>query len=137
MNVFISHAQADRDLAGVAAKVLAGAGLDVWWGVQQLLPGENWAAVYASALQQSKAMVVLLTPQAVDSEVVLSEISFALGQKAFKGRLVPVYAEPHLVERFPWILKTIQGINLSDYARIEDAFEDAATQIKNAEYETS
>ena len=31
MNVFISHAQADRDLAEVAADVLTEAGLDVWW----------------------------------------------------------------------------------------------------------
>ncbi|MCP4662415.1 MAG: toll/interleukin-1 receptor domain-containing protein, partial [bacterium] len=62
MRVILSHAAKDSELARRIAAVLTAAGLTVWDPVAEILPGDNWAAKAAQALQESEAMVVLLTP---------------------------------------------------------------------------
>ena len=44
-----------------------------------MLPGHNWAAKVAQALDESQAMVVLLTLAAVNSPNVRREMEYALG----------------------------------------------------------
>ena len=61
MKVFISYAQQDAALAGRVAEALQGDGLEVWNAERNLLPGDNWAAEVGRALEESEAMVVLLT----------------------------------------------------------------------------
>ena len=133
MNVFISYAQPDQDLAETAAKVLGEAGLDVWLDVWEVFPGDNRAAALAEALQAADAMVMLVTPHSVESNMVQSELSYALGKKSFKGRLVPVYAAEMEGSKVPWILKEIEGIDLAAYARTQEAFREVAARIKRTE----
>ncbi len=134
MKVFISYAQPDRALAELAAKTLTEAGLEVWLDVWQVLPGDNPAAALAEALRAADAMVLLLTPHSVESNAVQSELSYALGKRSFKGRLVPVYADVARSE-IPWVLREtgIQGIDLSAYVHAEEAFREVAARIKQAE----
>lgn len=134
MNVFISYAGPDRDLAETAAETLKTAGLDVWLDVWNVLPGDNMAAALGTALQEADAMVLLLTPQSVESDMVQSEWSYALGKKSFKGRLVPVYAGAER-SSVPWVLREmgIQSVDIADYAHAEDAFREVATHIKRTE----
>lgn len=132
MKVFISYAETDRDLAETAARTLMEAGLDVWLDVWEVLPGDNLAAALAGALQAAEAMVLLLTPHSVESKMVQSELSYALGKKSFKGRLVPVYADVEDAD-VPWVLKEIQGVDLSAYTHAEEAFREVAARIKRTE----
>lgn len=81
LKVFISHAHQDAALAARVAQALQGSGLEAWDADTNLLPGDNWAAEVARALEESQAMVVLLTPDAIDSVWVLREIEYALGAK--------------------------------------------------------
>lgn len=106
MKVFISHASADADLARQLASTLESSGFDVW-DDSQILPGDNWGAKVAEALQEADAMVVLLTPESVRSPNVTREISFALGQSSYKGRVFSVIAAPPSdlpSEDIPWVL---------------------------------
>ena len=66
MKVFISYAPVDAELARRVADVLKAAGFQVWDN-SQVLPGDNWGAKLAEALQDSEAMVVLLTPNSLRS----------------------------------------------------------------------
>ena len=66
MQVFISHDTQDRKLARTIANKLRNDGFEVW-DDSQLLPGENWAEAMGKALEESDAMVVLLTPNSVNS----------------------------------------------------------------------
>ncbi|MCY3598036.1 MAG: nucleoside hydrolase, partial [Rhodospirillales bacterium] len=120
MKVFLSHSHADAPLAAKVTEALRTRGLDVWDPDAQLLPGDNWAAEIARALEQSQAMVVLLTPQAVQSRHVMREIEYALGAKSYSHRLIPVvvgdrsripeHEIPWIVRRLPWLrLNTIFG----------------------------
>ncbi|MEL6222624.1 MAG: toll/interleukin-1 receptor domain-containing protein [Cyanobacteria bacterium J06627_8] len=121
MKVFISHAFTDTELAKRVAQALRKAGFHVWDDTQ-VLPGENWAEELSRALEESDAMVVLLTPNAVSSSNISYEVGYALGRQEYKGRLIPVIAAP--VEQFesgdiPWVFnleqfRVIHAANLED-----------------------
>ena len=84
------------------------------------LPGDNWAANVGRALEESEAMVVLLTPAAVDSPYVMHEIEYALGAKNYSNRLVPVLVgDPERVstESVPWVVRGMRWVYLDDHGR--------------------
>ena len=110
--VFISYAHDDAALAQRVCKALAESGLQVSDPNRDHLRGENWAREVAHALEESEAMVVLLTPAAIGSTAVMRNIDYAIGAKNYSNRLIPVVvggidgfpsAEvPWIVRRMPW-----------------------------------
>lgn len=117
MKVFLSHSHADAPLAAKVTAALRTRGLDVWDPDAQLLPGDNWAAEVARALEQSQAMVVLLTPQAVQSRHVRRDIEYALGAKSYSHRLIPVVVgDPSQIpeHEIPWIVRRLPRLHLND-----------------------
>lgn len=105
MNVFISHASADRSYATRIADLLRQAGHSVWTP-QEILPGDNWASAVGDALARADALVALISSAALASEAVRREWEFALGQEKFKNRLIPVSIKS--VGELPWILGKLQ-----------------------------
>lgn len=117
MKVFLSSTISDATLAKKVADTLRTAGLDVWYDEFEIMPGDNWAAKVSEGLTQSDAMVVLLTPDALDSTVVRREIEFALASKAYSRRLFPVLVGNQQAlpdERVPWILRRLKTIRLAE-----------------------
>ncbi|MBS1791217.1 MAG: toll/interleukin-1 receptor domain-containing protein [Acidobacteria bacterium] len=117
MQVFISHSGKDLKLARKLAAVIQQAGFGVWDAYSNLYPGDNWAKLTAQALDESEAMVVLLTPESLESRWVQSEIEFALGNKNYAWRLIPVLIgdpERFQSDQIPWILENLQMVYLPD-----------------------
>lgn len=117
MKVFISHSHSDTLLAARVSKALEGNGLEVWDPDRELLPGDNWAREVSRALEESEAMVVLLTPAAVDSPYVRREMEYALGAKNFSNRLIPVVVgDPEQLpeNRIPWMVRRLPRFGLKD-----------------------
>lgn len=132
MKVFISHAQADEQLAKTIAQGLEANGLDVFIDEQQIMPGDNWAAKIAAGLEESQAMVVLLTRDALKSRSVRSDIDYALGNINYSGRLIPVLAESKETlprEEIPWILRHLDPITLPEHKQ-EEGIRQIARVIK-------
>jgi hypothetical protein len=111
MKVFLSYAGSERQLAENIRHDLAAAGISVWDAVQEIVPGENWPKKVGKALDESNAMVVLISPEAVRSRWIKREIDYALGSPRFEGRLIPVLARP--TRDIPWIL---QRMNIVQHA---------------------
>ncbi len=84
MKVFISHAHTDEPLVKKVAAVLEDAGLEVWDDTREIMPGDNWASKVAQALQESEAMVVLLTPDALRSSWVRRDIEYGIQKSSPK-----------------------------------------------------
>jgi hypothetical protein len=93
MNVFLSYAAEDQDLADSLRSQLSKAGFEVWDPIARLLPGDNVGTQIEAALEKSEAMVVLLSPKSQRSPFVNSEIQFALGSPRYKNRLIPVLVQ--------------------------------------------
>ena len=106
--VFLSYADSDRPLAKTLAKDLHAAGFAVW-SDHEVLPGDNWARKVADALEESEAMVVIVSPAAAKSKWVRREVEFALGSPRYAGRLIPVVAKP---TREMWILSKLHPVSV-------------------------
>lgn len=119
MQVFVSYAASDREIASGLAKHLEKEGFEVWVADARLYPGENWSSAIGQALEDSDAMVVLLSPDSVKSHRVRTEIDFALVSSKYKERLIPVLIKP--TKDFPWILENLSiikaGRNAAETAR--------------------
>lgn len=132
MKVFISHSHTDEKLARRVAAILEETGLDVWDDRREIMPGDNWAAKVAQALQESDAMVVLLTPEALRSSWVRREIEYALGDKAYSKRLIPVLVSPQEripEEDIPWILRHLESIKLDQHDKEEEGIRQIAQAL--------
>ncbi|MDE0449309.1 MAG: toll/interleukin-1 receptor domain-containing protein [Spirochaetaceae bacterium] len=136
MKVFISHAHSDEHLAQKVAAILQEAGLEVWDAMREILPGDNWAQEVSNALQESEAMVILLTPDAVRSEWVRREmrwnIEYALGEVRFRSRLIPVVAgDPDILntEGVPWILRHQKMVDLTQHENEEEGIREVARTL--------
>ena len=133
MKVFISHAYEDREIAKRLARQLEDAGLEAW-DDSSIMPGDNWAKEISQALTESQAMVVLVSPAALDSEWVRREIEFALGTKEYRGRLIPVFVGPRddiPEDKFPWILRLLDGVELTGQAE-EESLEQVVHALSHA-----
>ena len=123
MQIFISHSHNDEIFARKVASLLQDQGLDVWEASNEIFPGDNWAAKISQGLQESNAMVVLLTPDALKSIWVQRDVEYALGAQEYSERLIPVLVEPDKTlaeDDIPWILKRLNIIDLTKYETEED-----------------
>ncbi|MBI4327150.1 MAG: toll/interleukin-1 receptor domain-containing protein [Chloroflexi bacterium] len=126
MRVFISYAMPDAELARKVADGLQREGLSVWLAEREILPGDNWAEKVSQALNESQAMVVLITSETFRSRAVMREIEFALGNKEYRQRLIPVVMESERIpdEAIPWILRRYQMVRVPEGGRITDCVSD-------------
>lgn len=120
MKVFISYDQADAPLAKKVKDALELDGLKVYGYIRDL---PSIRDIVNQQLKDADAMVVLLTPEATNSMWVRAEIDYALGEKNFRGRLIPVLVGPP--ERFPensipWILRRLKMIKIPERGRYEE-----------------
>lgn len=102
MKVFLSYVESDKEFAQDLAARLSKEGYEVWDPNREVYPGDNWPLKIGEALQQSEAMVVVLSPESMQSEWVHREIEYALGSSNYAERLIPVLLRP--TEDIPWIL---------------------------------
>jgi TIR domain len=140
MKVFLSHSsneEENRDLIQKITDELTRAGMEVWDDTREIYPSDNWAQVTSQALEESQAMVVLLTPESIDSKWIKWSIGFALGNIAYKRRLVPVlvgdpnrFAQDNLP--YPWIFRNLRVINLPDHGKNDENIKQIAEVIKAA-----
>lgn len=104
MDYFLSYSRADQRVAGELADALEGAGHSVFLDTRHIAPGDRWDASIQQHLRDSKAVVVLLSPDAVRSDNVLDEVGFALDLHKL---IVPVIIRPCDVplrlRRFEWL----------------------------------
>ena len=132
MEVFVSYAQQDTPIARAVARGLSDEGYKVALAEDELAPGDNWALKLGEALERSRALVVLLSPDAVKSDHVRREIEFALTSPQFAHRIFPVMIRP--TQRVPWILRTLNmlvtGPNPSEVRKaVLDAFRKSQVAI--------
>jgi hypothetical protein len=134
MKVFISYSDEDSALAKKVARVLRQNGLDVWID-DQVLPGDNWAQKASEALEESEAMVVLLSASALKTRWVKHDISFALGKREYSGRLIPVVVgslEDLPADEYPWILRRLKIIEIHSPQEEEEGIEQIADVLREA-----
>ena len=92
-DVFISYSKQHRHLTEQLARELEDKGLSVWWD-SELAAGESFRQRIQDELLACKAAIVIWTPEAINSDYVLSEAERArTARKLLQARTADV--EPH------------------------------------------
>ncbi len=116
--VFLSHASQDHKAARRLRDFLVAHDVLVWFSPHHILGAQQWKDEIGGALARCGWFVVLLTPHAVKSMWVKRELNYALIEKRYQGRIVPLLLESCDFRALSWILPQFQMIDLaSDYDR--------------------
>ena len=72
-SIFISYSRVDQAFAVELASELTDAGADVWLDLDDIAAGVNWSQAIQAGLDESDALLILLSPDAMASENVRDE----------------------------------------------------------------
>lgn len=136
MQVFISHASADRALVEQLAAELEKAGINAWDPYRTVMPGDNWAMEAGKVLEGSQLMIVLLTRNAQDSPSVGHEVQYALTSGNYRGRVLPVLVNMATFEagrEVPWVLLRFESVPVEGYPPNFRAVVERVQKIAQAE----
>ena len=136
MKVYISHAHTDDSFVSKVEAGLEKVGLEVWNANREVLPGDNWVDKIAQALKESEAMVVLVTPDALRSNWVRWEIEYALGERGYRKRLIPVLVRKPEGD-IPWILRRLPMIDMEEFTEEVGINQISQALLKAAQSPTS
>jgi formylglycine-generating enzyme required for sulfatase activity len=85
--VFISYSRKDLSFVEHLAADLKKAGLNVWYDVSGISGGSRWRAEIENAIRLSKYLIVILSPDSIESDWVEREFLFASN---LKRKIIPV-----------------------------------------------
>jgi len=123
MQIFLSYAGSEEAYAKSLASQLEKRGFSVWTDVD-VLPGDNPGLQTGKALEESRAMIVLLSPDSVRSKNVRREIEYALGDPNYEGRFFPIVVRP--TRDIPWILRRyMKSDSGQDAAKVSESIANA------------
>ena len=108
MKIFVSYSHEDREIVKDLTAQLQAANVQVWDAGRDVNPGENLSLKIGKALEQSDAMIVLVSPKSIKSLLVQREFEYALTSPNFKDRLIVVEIKP--TKHLPWILRKFRPI---------------------------
>jgi hypothetical protein len=105
--IFISYSRKDTDFVRKLAGDLETAGYDVWWDITDLQGGDDWVSTIPQAISTSQFIIVVLTPNSIESEWVRKEYTQAL---SLRKKIIPIMLTPTSV---PFALNTINFVNFA------------------------
>lgn len=122
----------------MARKIASGLqreGLAVWLPEEEIFPGDDWRLRVSQALNECNAMVALFTPNTPASGSVQWDVGYALGNKSYRRRVIPVLVgrEDQLSSQgVPWILERFRVIRLAEPDQTDQAVQQIAEALMAA-----
>lgn len=120
-DVFLSHSNRDKDFVAKLAEDLTSAGFMVWLDQWNIRPGDSFAGAIADALNSSKFVVIVMSPDYFQSQWTQQEWHSALANEIDGGnvRVIPIlYRDCDI----PSMLRTKQWVDFRDKAQYTDTF---------------
>jgi class 3 adenylate cyclase/tetratricopeptide (TPR) repeat protein len=100
-HIFISHSERDLPVANEIIRGLESSGYSTWYFERDMVPGTSYITQIAQAIEQSQAVVLVVSSNALDSDQVSKEVVGAFERrKPFFPVLVDL-TPPQLKERQP------------------------------------
>jgi eukaryotic-like serine/threonine-protein kinase len=106
--VFISHSSRDADTAKLITDALESAGVRCWLAPRDIAPGHNWNSAIMTGINDSSALVFLLSRHSVESDPVTREVERAVARRipVLPVRLESAKPSPaleYLISTFQWV----------------------------------
>jgi TIR domain len=106
-DVFLSYSFKDKTWVSEFASALRAGGIKAWFDVADLAPGEHWQEKIQEALRESSTLVIILSPNSVDSPWTFFELGAAV---ADNKRIIPVLLEGIDLARVPIPFRQFQAL---------------------------
>lgn len=109
--VFLSYSSVDREFANRIAELLRRHYVPVWHSPTSIAGGQHWHDEIGDALERCDWFVILLSPDSVKSVWVKRELVFALEEKRYNKRIVPVVFRACNYRQLSWTLSSRQLVD--------------------------
>lgn len=123
--VFLSHAEVDRDLTDQVIKTLMRQGITVWTSRADIKTGAEFQEEIRRGIEEADNVIFLISNASLKSAYCTIEIDYAL---QYHKRIVPLLIEPIPPEQIPERLRSLQFIDLTQHAA-PDHFQDATARL--------
>jgi len=111
--VFLSYSSLDWRFANKVAELLRRHGMAVWFSHSNIFGAQPWHDQIGDALRRCDWFVILLSPNSINSVWVRRELMFALKQKQYNDRIVPVLCTICDYDDVFWSLSPYQVIDFT------------------------
>ena len=120
--VFLSHASQDHAKARRLRDLLVAHSVPVWFSPHHIRGAQQWQDEIGEALARCGWFMVMLTPHAVKSMWVKRELNYALIEKRYERRIIPLLFKKCDIRALSWTLPQFQVIDFTgDYWQACDA----------------
>jgi hypothetical protein len=109
--VFLSHSTKDKRFLKRLAGVLRDHGVAVWFSEHGIRGAAQWHDEIGAALARCDWMIVILSPAAIASRWVRREVTHAIEEPRFDGRIIPLRISACEAKELSWVLPQIQTID--------------------------
>lgn len=104
-DVFLSHSFQDRAWVSEFVRALREAGVETFFTLEDIFPGENWQEKIEKALRESKTLIVLLSPDNVQSKWMFFELGAAVADRKF---IIPILTQDIDIKDLPSLVRNYQ-----------------------------
>ncbi|MEO1299749.1 MAG: toll/interleukin-1 receptor domain-containing protein, partial [Cyanobacteria bacterium J06636_16] len=125
--VFLCHADADRDSAELIRQSLIRQGITVWNYRTDIQTSQDYNSAIAQGIEEADNILFLLSPQSAQSPYCQHELEQAL---TLQKRVIPVLAAPTDPEQVPVSLRSLQYVDLTDNLQASDYQADESQLLK-------
>lgn len=110
--IFISYARKDgNEMAEHLLERLTGCGFDVWKDSEGIAVGDNFPGAISRALDEADEFIILVSPAALRSDWVDSEINMAMAKQC---RILPVVLQGVANKDIPLMVRTRNYVTIKD-----------------------
>jgi hypothetical protein len=110
--VFLSHSSEDAPMPEKLSATLTRHGIPVFFSPVNITGAQQWQNEILGALRRCDWFVVLLSPKAINSMWVRREVAYALQDRRYEDRIIPVRYIDCPLESLHW-LTLFQMIDLT------------------------
>ncbi|MBS1791216.1 MAG: toll/interleukin-1 receptor domain-containing protein [Acidobacteria bacterium] len=111
--IFLSHSSEDHEFATSVANTIRQYGIPVWYAPTNMVGAQEWQDEIGLALRRCDWFAVILSPNSVESMWVKRELQYALHQRRFEKRIVPVLYLPCDPEILSWTLPSLHTVDFT------------------------
>jgi hypothetical protein len=111
--LFLSHSHRDRVFVVKLTQFLQKQRIHYWYSETAIRGAKQWHDEIGKSLRRCNWLVIVLSPHSVKSKWVKHELLFALNDKRYNERIVPLLLKSCKHEKLSWTLSSFEFVDFS------------------------
>ena len=112
--LFISHSSSDKKFVSRLTKVLRRHRIRFWYSRSHLIGAQQWHDEIGKALSRCDWFLLILSPAAARSTWVKRELLYALQDRHYDDRIIPILVRACTYGKMSWTLDSIERIDFAN-----------------------